>query len=482
MFLFFLSFFAASAKNKLKKNLQDSNLIYLTESNMTSVMKNIPALFLFVHQGGDKNEQFRAKVEFGAASADLGTRCYFAIMDGEKNRNFVRKVKLIYTRGYYFFRYGKLADQYTGPMNTAAFFNYAMSKTGRPFTTFEDYPNAQDFIESSKVGVVLYIPEISGKNTEKFTELAEQLRDNYTFGLCADELLADDLGITKFPTLVLYRQIDKATVTYQDDFETGTLLDAIQWINYNSKPQVDVFQLNNQDEYVKKKPVIVFFVPIKEEERSKVMPTIVELSKVFGTDLNFTQIDAVTGNRFMMDLGFSHYADPCVAILKYTTKGKFTKNRYPEEADFLYDNISMFIMNYLDGKMKNEIKSEKINPDYNGSIEMVVADNFQETVIDPDVAVLVLYYEPWDHTFITFKELYTQLADEFVNKSVKRIKLAAFDVSNNDIPIGPEPKKTPCLYLFNRGMKDEPELYTGKFRKEDILDFLDDETGLRSEL
>ena len=483
--MFFFSFFFSliyCIPQKNKKNLDESNILYLTESNMTKIIRDLPAVFLFVYQGGDKTDQYRARVEFLAASYGLGTRCFFAVMDGEKNRNFVRKMNLIYTRGYFFFRYGKLVDRYFGTQRTGAFYHYVMSKTGMPFTIFDDYPSAQDFIESSEVGIILYIPQVGGKNFDKFTTLAESLRDNYTFGLCPDELLADDLGVEKFPTLILYRHIDKAKVTFNEDFETATLIDITLWINYNSKPLIDVFRINQQDVYVKKKPVIVFFVPVEEEDRAKVMPTIVSLSEVFGEDLNFTQIDAVTGNRFMMDLGFSHYADPCVAILKYTDKGKFTKNRYPEEADFLYDNISHFIMNYLDGHMKNEIKSEDVDLDYNGSVDIVVANNFEEKVIKPDIAVLLLYFEPWDHTYITFRTLYEELADEFKNKSVRRLKLAAFDIAHNDIPMGPEPKKTPCLYLFNRGTKNKPELYTGRFNREAILDFLDDETGVRTEL
>ncbi|EAX97090.1 hypothetical protein TVAG_086290 [Trichomonas vaginalis G3] len=480
-----LSFFLAltlSKQSKLSKNLEETNILYLTESNFSRTVKELPAFFLFIYQGGDKNEQYRAVRDFLATASGLGTRCYFGVLDGEKNRNIVRKLNLIYTRGYYFYRYGKRICNYYGSQTTGGFLNFVMSKTGMPFTTFDDYPSAQDVIEGNEVTVVLFIPKVGGPDFDKFTELSEILRDNFTFGLVADELLADDLNVSKFPTLKLYRNVDHAQATYNEDFSTASLIDITSWINYNSRPLINVFQINKQDDYIKKKPVIVFFVPVNEEPRAQIMPTIVKLSENFGEDLNFTQIDAVTGNRFMMDLGFSRYADPCVAILQYTGRNKFTKNRFPEDADFIYEDISSWIIEYLDGKMKAEVKSSDVPQDYNGSIRFLSANNFKEEVIDPDVAVLVLYFEPWDQQFQRFKDIFTEIADEFMNKSVKRVRLAALNVHANDIVYGPEPKRTPCLYLFNRGSKDKPELYTGKFNKEAVVDFLDDETGVRTEL
>lgn len=471
-----------SKVSKLSKNLEETNILYLTESNFSRSVKELPAFFLFVYQGGDKNDQYRAKREFLATASGLGTRCYFGVLDGEKNQNLVRKLNLIYTRGYYFYRFGKRICNYFGPQTTSGFLNFVMTKTGMPFTTFDDYPAAQDVIEGNEVSIVLFIPKVGGADFDKFTELSESLRDNFTFGLVADELLADDLGVEKFPTLKLYRNIDHAQATYNEDFSTASLIDIKAWIKYNSKPLIDVFKLNHQEEYVKKKPVIVFFVPVQEEPRAQVMPTIVKLSENFGEDLNFTQIDAVTGNRFMMDLGFSRYADPCVAILHYSGKNKFTKNKFPEDADFIYEDISAWIIKYLDGNMKSEYRSTEIPSDYNGSVVLLSANTFKKEVIEPDVAVLVMYYEPWDQQYQNFRDAYIEIADEFVNKSVKRLKLAAFNLNANDIVDGPEPKRTPALYIFNRGSKDNPSLYTGKLNKEAVLDWLDDETGVRSEL
>lgn len=481
MYFLFFSLIQITYESKKKKKLDDTNTLYVTDQNMSFTFEDIPAVFLFVTQGGEKTEQARARSEFINAGTALGTRCYFAVMDGERNQRFVRQVNLIHTKGYFLFRYGKLVDRYWGRLRPENFIQYVLSKTGCPFTTFDDYPNAQDFIESNPVGVVLFIPEAGGKSFDKYNELSSQLRDNFSFGLCPDIDLADELNVVSFPTLILYRQKDRARIVFPDNFDTATFTDINAWLTYNSKPRVDVFQIQDQSVYKKGKPVILFFVPVREDEKEKSLSVIEPLSKVFGEDLNFTQIDAVTGNRFMTSLGFSKYADPACVILNYGGE-RMTKYRYLEEADFTYDNLSTFIISYLDGKLQPEVRNQVLPDDLSGPLVQLNALNFEDNVIKPDVAVLVLYYEPWDHLYGEFYPEFQSMAEEFANKSVSRLRLTKINVAENDLIAGPDPKRTPSLYLFLRNQKKVPVMYSGNLKKQAIIDFLDDEIGIKTEL
>ena len=478
--LIFFSYFILTFQNKKKKKIEETNILYVTDQNMSFAFEDIPAVFLFVTQGGEKHDQFRARSEFISAGSALGSRCYFAVMDGERNPRFVRQVNLIHTRGYFFFRYGKLVDRYWGKMRADAFVQYAMSRTGCPFTTFDDYPTAQDFIESNPIGVVLYIPEAGGRTFDRYNQLATNLRDNFTFGLCPDIDLAEELDVTTFPTLILYRQKDKARLIYPDNFDTATFTDIILWVTYNSKPKIDLFQIQNQITYKKGKPVILFFLPVRDDEKEKSLQVIQPLAETYGEDLNFTQIDAVTGNRFMTSLGFSKYADPACVILVYNEK--MSKYRYPEEGDFTFENISTFIISFLDHKLKPEIKNQELPENNTGPIIQLNSLTFEDEIIKPDKAALVLYYEPWDHIYGEFLSDYILMAEEFNNKSVNRIILSKINVAENDLIIGPDPKRTPVLYLFIRNQKKVPIMYNGILKKNQIIDFLDDEIGIKSEL
>ena len=123
------------------------NIFYVSDTNFSDVINKFPASILLVQQGTD-NERFRYMSDFINAAPLLMTRCFFVIMNGDRSKNFVEKVHLVHTKGYYFFRYGNLIEEYTGDTNSDAITKYALEKTGLAFTAFQDYPLAQDFIES----------------------------------------------------------------------------------------------------------------------------------------------------------------------------------------------------------------------------------------------------------------------------------------------------------------------------------------------
>lgn len=302
-----------------------------------------------IQQGLNSDERFRHRAEFLSAAPTLGTRCFFAVMDGDRNQKYVRQIGLKFNRGFYFFRFGKMTHIFNGPFTTTHYENFALSKTGLPFTSFEDYISAQDFIESTDNAIVLYLQHASGLLFEKFSTLSSQYRDNYSFGLCPDEYLADELGIDLIPSMVLYRSKDRARVFYPDSIESATSQDILAWLQYQKKPRFETFSLEDQRMYQKGKPVILFFVPVDDIQRETTLDLVSKLAIKYDEDLTFTQIDAVSGNRYMIDIGFSKYADPAVAIIEYKLDVKY--HLYPEEADWSFDDLCRFIENFLDRRI-----------------------------------------------------------------------------------------------------------------------------------
>lgn len=461
MFFAFLCFVFSSRR---KTGNYEDNVIYVNEANLTESLQDKAACLLMVYSEPDKHDRFLTISKFVKASNVLGTRCFFAIMDGERNYKFTKSHSIKGEKAYFFFRYGILINKYTGASTSEALIDFVMSKTGIPFTTFDDLVTAQDFIEKHDNTLVLYTNSLKGKLFDTYNQAANQMRDNISLGLCPDEEISADLEIEDIPSLVLYRNADHQKIFYPDSLTKSTVQDIVSWVNYNTKPFFHPFNINNQKSYVGGKPVALFFTPVDIDAKKEAIQFIAKLAPLFGDDLYFAQIDAVTGNRFMQDIGFSRYADPCVAILKYETK-KPLKYLYDEEAEWTIEDVSNFFGQYLDGKLKPRTKKSKLPENNNGPVFEVNADTLNETIHEKS---LVLYYEPWDHVYQTFLPHYENVSQNYL----QRVKFTKINVAENDISVGASIKFTPCVVLYDKG---EKHIYKGELSRQGLTDFLHDE-------
>ena len=478
MFFFFLfSFLAESKLSDRKKRLHlDGNILYVTDQNMSYAFENLPAVFLLVQLGSDADLRFRVQSDFLAAAPSLDTRCYFAVMDGDRNQKTVKNTNLKESKGFYFFRYGKLVGRYLGPSTTEDIVNFAMSRTGIPFTTFDDYSIAQDFIESHSGSVVLYLEKPEGPLFDKYFKFADMNRDNFSFGLCPDPDIALELGVNRFPSLFLYRTSDHSKAEYIDDLSSSDLDDLNRWLQYNKHPKYITFEVQNQRSYYCKQ-VLLFFTPVEEESRDSSLSVVHQLAEQYGSRFVVATIDAVTGNRFMTGLGFGRYADPAAAILVYSASGHMKKYLHGEEDPFTYEDVAAFVEAFLAHQLKPHIRSARLPRDNSGPVVEVNAETFGECVVNNDANVVVLYFEEWDRVYKQFEKEYVEIAEK-----CSGVRFVKFNVAANDRVEGPDPKNTPAVYLFAEGLKKKPILYKGKLRKEDVARFISEELEIVVEL
>ena len=441
---------------------------------MSSLVSEKPACLILLISERDKDEKLRTLTDFIAAGETLGTRCYFGIMNGERNYKFSKSNKIKEECTYFFLRHGTVVASVSGKKTSEFLIDYTMAKTGIPFKTFDDYIVAQNFIESNDNSLILFTNSLSGNIFENFRSIAFELRDNLSFGICPDEDLTYEMDINDFPCMILYRNQDHAKIKYPDDIYNSKVDDITSWLKYNLKPLFVPFQLNRQKVYIGRKPVILFFSPVNIEEKKKNYEFISKLAKQYSEDLEFTEIDAVKGNRFMTSLGFSRYADPAVAILEY--KGKEPKKYlYDEEADWTYEAVSEFIMNFLDRKLKPLIKSSSLPEINNGSIIEVNAYTLEDT-IEEYKDVLMLYYEPWDRVYNEFLPTMENISKTYQGRAI----FAKINVAENDLIAGSKPKETPSLVLYTK--ENQAIKYKGNLKRNDIIAFLSDEASFINEL
>ena len=342
---------------KLIFSLNENNILYLSDTNWSFILKKIPSSMILVQIGLD--ERYRISSDFISMSSTIKNKCFLALIDGDRNPNFVNLVKQKNSKGYYFFRYDKLTYIYRGSYKSDDIIKFINQKTGIPFNTFDDYSSIQEFIDSNKLSVILYEKKAGGPIFNLFQNISYQLRDSLSFGFCPDSDITYELRIKNIPSLVLYKLEDKSKIIYPNSLINNNSSNIIEWINNNLKPNFETFLISNQNYYFNKGPIILFFIPVEEELRDKTLRIINQISIEFKNQFIFTQIDAVTGNRFMQSIGFNKYADPTLSILIYTNKLKY-KYLF-NETQFNKFLISNFLKQYLNNSLKPFIKSSNIN-------------------------------------------------------------------------------------------------------------------------
>jgi protein disulfide-isomerase A1 len=181
----------------------------------------------------------------------------------------------------------------------------------------------------------------------------------------------------------------------------------------------------------------------------------------------------------MTSLGFGRYADPAAVILVYDRAGKMTKYLHNEDDPFTYDDIAPFVEDFLDKKLRPTVRSAQPPQTNDGPVYEVTANAFQKEVLDSDENYVLLYYEEWDRIYQELQGRFAELANQFRESSVRELRFGKFEISKNDFVAGPEPKKTPFLFLFAAQLKNKPIPYRGAMTKKGIADFIYEELDLK---
>eukprot|EP01024_Parvocaulis_polyphysoides_P003412 TRINITY_DN1092_c0_g2_i2.p1 TRINITY_DN1092_c0_g2~~TRINITY_DN1092_c0_g2_i2.p1 ORF type:complete len:622 (-),score=134.45 TRINITY_DN1092_c0_g2_i2:643-2298(-) len=99
------------------------------------------------------------------------------------------------------------------------------------------------------------------------------------------------------------------------------------------------------------------------------------------------------------------------------------------------EDLEQFLKDFEDGKLKRHVKSEPIPEDVPDRVpKMVVAQNFQEVVMNNKNDVLLELFAPWCRNCKRFAPIYQHVAEHFKNDTSQDVFVAVMNVDANDIP------------------------------------------------
>jgi len=129
------------------------------------------------------------------------------------------------------------------------------------------------------------------------------------------------------------------------------------------------------------------------------------------------------------------------------------------------------VQDFVDGKVEPSIKSEPIPEKQEGPVQIVVAKNYDDIVLDDSKDVLIEFYAPWCGHCKALAPKYDILAKLYVDGGfADKVTVAKVDATMNDVP--DEIQGFPTIKLYKAGDKKNPVTYSGSRSIEDLIKFV----------
>ena len=280
-----------------------------------------------------------------------------------------------------------------------------MTKQALPAVSVLTSETLEDFKTSDKVVIVAYFGADDKKSNATFSEVAETLRDDYLFGATSDATLADAEGV-KTPAIVLYKTFDEGKNTFAEKYDKEAIT---KFVKTAAIPLVGEVGPETYAGYMAVSfpvsslqaaltiqlqvglPLAYIFAETPEEraELSEILKPVAEKHK---GAVSFATIDAKAFGAHSANLNLEADKWPAFAIQETVKNQKFP---FDQSKKITAKDIGEFVDDFLTGKLAPSIKSEPIPEKQEGDVQVVVAHNYQEVVIDNEKDVLLEFYAPW---------------------------------------------------------------------------------------
>ncbi|KAF9426394.1 protein disulfide-isomerase precursor [Podila epigama] len=338
------------------------------------------------------------------------------------------------------FRNGN-SSEYPGPRKADGIVSY-LKKQNQPALTILSAETAADFSASDKVVIIGVLPADSEKR-EILLNVAERLRDDYTFGV------VEESADLKTPGIVLYKKFDEGK-------------------NTNGVPIMDEIGPNNYASYMESGLPLGYFFFSTPEQRAQYGAEIEALAKELRGKMNFVYIDGTKFGAHASNLNLKENW-PAFGIQNVKNGAK-----YPvDQADELtIEKIKAVATGVLDGSLEPSIKSEAIPESNDGPVKVVVADSYKEIVENQDKDVLIEFYAPWCGHCKNLAPIYEDVGKLYQGSD---IVIAKIDATANDLPASvPFQIEGFPTIKFRKAGSTEYIDYKGERTKEAFISFLNE--------
>lgn len=319
-----------------------------------------------------------------------------------------------------------------------------------------------EFKTADNVVVVAYLDAEDKASSDIFSAIGDAERDTYLFGVVNDAALAEADGV-KAPGLVVYKKFDDKKDVYDGKFVEE---DILTFVKTAAVPLVGEIGPQTYSGYMSSGLPLAYIFSENAEERTELADALRPIALKYKGLVNFGTIDAKMFGAHAANLNLKEGVFPAFAIQDISKNQKFP---FSQEEKITETAVADFVKSYVDGSLKPSVKSEPIPESNDGPVTVIVANNYQDIVIDNEKDVLVEFYAPWCGHCKSLAPKYEELGALYAAHSGK-VTVAKVDATANDVP--DEIQGFPTLKLFAAGKKDAPITYKGPRTVEDLAKFI----------
>lgn len=352
---------------------------------------------------------------------------------------------------------------YSGQRKADAIVSY-MIKQSLPAVSVLDKDTIEDFKGADKVVLIAYFDKDDKDSNATYSQVAESLRDNYLFGATSDAKLAEAAGV-KAPAIVLYKTFDEGKNVFDSKFAVEKIT---EFAKVSSTPLVGEVGPETYSTYMDAGIPLAYLFVDSDESKEKLTKAIKPIAEKYKGKINFATIDAAAFGAHAQNLNLEQKW-PAFAIQETVKNQKFP---FDQEKEITEKSIEKFVKDFSEGKISPSVKSEPVPEKQEGPVHVIVANNYDDIVLDKEKDVLVEYYAPWCGHCKNLAPKYEELGKlYFDNKDyASKVVIAKVDATANDVPI--EIQGFPTIKLFPAGAKDSPIDYSGSRTVEDLAKFV----------
>ena len=128
------------------------------------------------------------------------------------------------------------------------------------------------------------------------------------------------------------------------------------------------------------------------EERTELAETLRPVAEKHRGKVNIAVIDAKAFGAHAGNLNLDADKFPAFAIQETVKNQKFP---FDQSKPLTEKNVGRFVQDFVDGKVEPSIKSEPIPEKQDGPVQVIVAHNYRDIVMEEDKDVLLEFYAPW---------------------------------------------------------------------------------------
>lgn len=340
-----------------------------------------------------------------------------------------------------------------------------MIKQSLPAVSLLNKDTLEEFKTADKVVLVAYFAADDKSSNETFTSVAEGLRDDFLFGATNDAALAKSEGV-EVPAIVLYKQFDEGKNIFSEKFDKDAIA---AFTKAASVPLFGEVGPETYSGYMEAKVPLAYIFAETHEERAEFATLLKPVAEKHRGKVSFATIDAKQYGAHAGNLNLKTDVFPAFAIQETV---KNTKYPFDQDKKITLDNIHDFVQQFVDGKIEPSVKSEPIPETQDGPVQIVVAKNYDEIVLDDKKDVLIEFYAPWCGHCKALAPKYDELASLYTSNKDwdSKITIAKVDATANDVP--DEVSGFPTIKLYPAGAKDAPITYSGSRTVEDLVKFV----------